>query len=134
MIIVAGTNDLSKAVYEKESIDEYEVVGSLMNLARTARKQGAKTVHVSSIITRRGHRYSELIKKVNDLLYMACIAEDFVFMDQADITMAHVSKDGIHLNSHGTSILLYNIMSVFNSFDGDSIDFKHDYDYAMSLC
>ena len=75
-----------------------------------------------------------LIKKVNDLLYMACIAEDFVFMDQADITMAHISKDGIHLNSYGTSILLYNIMSVFNSFDGDSIDFKHDYDYAMSLC
>ena len=134
VIIVAGTNDLSKAVYEKDSIDEYEVVGSLMNIARTAREQGAKTVHVSSIITRRGHRYSELIKKVNDLLYMACIAEDFVFMDQADITMAHVSTDGIHLNSHGTSILLYNIMSVFNSFDGDSIDFKHDYDYAMSLC
>ena len=54
-------------------------------------------------------------------------------MDQADITMAHISADGIHLNSHGTSILLYNISSVFNTFDGNSIDFIKDYEYAKSL-
>ena len=82
---------------------------------------------------RRGHRYAEAIKKVNDLLYMVCVAEGFVYLDLADITMAHVSADGIHLNSHGTTILLYNILSVFNTFDSELIDFKEDYKYAMSL-
>ena len=73
------------------------------------------------------------MKKLNELLYMACVAEDFVFMDQADITMAHISSDGIHLNSYGTAILFYNILSVFDTFDRNFIDFRNDYEYAMSL-
>ena len=88
---------------------------------------------MSRIIVRRGLRYSEIVQKVNDLLYMACVAEQFTFLDQADITMAHISSDGVHLNSHGTVILFYNILSVFDSFDGAFIDFKNDYAYAMSI-
>ena len=133
VIIVAGTNDLTRAVYDKGTIDEYEVVQSLMKIGRAAREHGAKKIYVSSIMTRRGYRYCEGIKKVNDLLYMACVAEDFLFMDHADITMAHISADGIHLNAHGTAILFYNILSVFDSFDGDLIDFKKDYEHAMSM-
>ena len=64
---------------------------------------------------------------------MACVAEDFVFIDQADITMAHISSDGVHLNSHGTVILLHNILSVFDTFDRNFIDFKRDYEYALSI-
>ena len=133
VIIVAGTNDITRASYDKDCIDEFEVVENLMKIARTAHDHGAKKIHVSSIMVRRGHRYSEAIKKINDLLFMVCVAENFEFMDQADITMAHISADGIHLNSHGTSILLYNISSVFNTFDGNSIDFIKDYEYAKSL-
>ena len=133
VIIVAGTNDITRASYDKDCIDEFEVVGNLMKIARIAQEHGAKKIHVSSIMVRRGYRYSEAVKKINDLLYMACVAENFVFMDQADITMAHISSDGIHLNSHGTAILLYNILSVFNTFDGNFIDFRKDYEYAMSL-
>ena len=133
VIIVAGTNDLTRAIYDKGTIDEFEVVQSLMKIERVAREHGAKKIYVSSIMTRRGYRFCEGIKKVNDLLYMACIAEDFLFMDQAAITMAHVSADGIHLNSHGSAILFYNILSVFDTFDGDFIDFKKDYEHAMSM-
>ena len=79
-IIVAGTNDLTRDVYEKESIDEFAVVENLMKIARTARNQGAKKIHVSSVMVRRGHRYREIVQKVNELLYMACVAEEFVFM------------------------------------------------------
>ena len=104
-----------------------------MKTARMARDHGAKKIHVSSIMVRRGFRNCEIVKKINDLLYMACIAEEFLFIDQADITMAHISSDGVHLNSHGTAILLYNILSVFDTFDGNFIDFRKDYDYAMSL-
>ena len=98
VIIVAGTNDLTRDAYEKEEMDEYAVVENLMKIGRTAREQGARTVHISSIMVRRGYRYAEIVQKVNDLLYMACVAEKFVYMDQANITMAHISSDGVHLN------------------------------------
>ena len=133
VIIVAGTNDLSRYVYQKEDVDEYKVVESILKIGRTAREHGTKKICISSIIVRRGYRFREIIKKVNDLLYMACVAEDFRFIDQDDITIAHVSSDGIHLNSNGTCILLFNILSVFSKFDHNPMNFKDDYQYAISI-
>ena len=133
VIIVAGTNDLARASYEKEEIDEFEVVESILKIGRAAREHGAKKICISSIMVRRGHRYREVVKKVNDLLYMTCVAEEFNFIDQDDITLAHISQDGVHLNANGTIILLYNILSVFSTFDRNLIDFMKDYQYAKSL-
>ena len=83
-----------------------------MKIGRKARDHGAKKICISSIMVRRGYRYRNIVKKVNDLLYMVCIAEDFIYMDQADITMAHVSSsDGVHLNANGTAILLFNMIT-----------------------
>ena len=76
---------------------------------------------------------SEIVRRVNDLLHMACTAEDFAYMNQDDIKLAHISSDGVHLNSHGSAIIMFNVFSVFNSFDSNFIDFKEDYDYAISL-
>ena len=38
-------------------------------------------------------------------------------MDQSDITSAHICMDGVHLNFYGQTILKYNILSVFNTFN-----------------
>ena len=134
VVIVAGTNDLTRDMFEKECVDEFAVVESLMKIGRTAREYGAKMIHISSIMVRRGNRYRGVVEKVNDLLYMACVAENFLYMDQADITMAHISSsDGVHLNSHGTTILLFNILSTFDTFDASFMDFKIDYEYPMSI-
>ena len=62
---------------------------------------------------------------------MACDAESFLFMDQVDITMAHIDSDGIHPNSYGTTILKFNFLSVFRTFDPNSMDFRNDYDNAL---
>ena len=132
VIIVAGTNDITKDMYENRA-DEYAVVENLMKIGRAARNHGAKNIHVSSIMVRKGYRYGDIVRKVNELLYMACVAEDFLFIDQADITMAHISSDGIHLNSHGSAILLFNILSQFDAFDRNFIDFNDDYEYAISI-
>ena len=104
-----------------------------MRIGRAAQENGAKKIFISSVMTRRGYRYQEVVKKVNEVLYMACVAENFSFMDQADITMSHISSDGIHLNTHGTVILLFNILSVFSNFDSKLIDFNKDYEHAKSL-
>ena len=134
VIVVAGTNDMARDVYESDSVDEYAIVESLMRIGRKARESGAKKISISSVMVRRGYRFREIVEKTNELLYMACIAEDFMFIDQADITMAHLSSDGVHLNAHGTAILFYNILSVFESFDSNFIDFLEEYRYAMSIC
>ena len=133
VIVIAGTNDLTRSMYDKGTVDEYEVVESILKIGRAARDHGAKKIHISGIMTRRGYKYGEIVRRVNNILYMACMVEDFVFMSQDDIKPAHISKDGIHLNLHGTVILMLNVFSVFNTFNINLIDFKEDYDYAISL-
>ena len=46
----------------------------------------------------------------------------------------YLSSDGVHLNSNGTFILLFNILSVFSKFDRNLMDFKDEYQNAISMC
>ena len=80
-----------------------------------------------------GLAYGEIVNRVNNLLHMACLADNFFYMNQDDIKLVHISANGVHLNSHGSAILMFNVFSVFNSFNSNFIDFKEDYKYAMSL-
>ena len=120
-------------MYDTGVVDEYAVVDRILKIGRAARDHGAKTIHISGIMFRRGYKYGEIVSRVNKLLYMACLVEDFAYISHDDIKAAHISSDGIHLNSHGSAILMFNVFSVFSSFNGNFIDFKEDYDYAMSL-
>ena len=131
VVIVAGTNDITQAFYQKGCVDEFEIVDGIMKIGGAAREQGVERIHVSSIIVRRGNQYRDVITKVNDLLYMTCLAENFIFMDQNDISLLHISSDGLHLNYHGTTVLKMNILSVFSSFDFNLINFRNDYEKAM---
>ena len=134
VVVIAGTNDLTRAKYDKGKIDEYEVVDSILKIGRAAREQGAEKIYLSSILIRRGYEYREAARKVNDLLYMACLAEDFMYLDHSDIAMEHISTDGIHPNPLGSAILKYNILSVFDTFNSELMDFKEDYERACSRC
>ena len=131
VIVIAGTNDLSRAFYEKGVIDEYEVVDNILEVARSARNHGVGNVYVSSILARRGYEYREIVPKVNNLLYMACLAEQFKFMDQGEITLAHLDNDGLHPNFYGSTILKRNILSVFRTFSGGSMNFRKELEQAL---
>ena len=128
VVIVAGTNDLSQAFYQNGAIDEYEVVDRILKIARAAREKGVKRIHISGVMVRKGNQYRDAIVKVNDLLYMACIAENFCFMDQKDISMSHISSDGLHLNAFGANVLKRNILSVFQTNDFDMMNFRYGYE------
>ena len=104
---------------------------NILEIARAARESGAKKVFVSSILPRRGHQYRVAIAAVNDLLFMACLAEEFVFMDHHHITLAHISPDGVHPNYFGSNILKFNILSTFRTFDSYSYDFMEDYQKSL---
>ena len=131
VVVVAGTNDLARALHQNSKVDEYAVVNDILEIARAARQCGAKKVFVSSILPRRGHQYRAAVAEVNDLLFMACLAEEFIFMDHPHITLAHISPDGVHPNHYGTSILKFNILSTFRTFDRYSFDFMEDYQKSL---
>jgi lysophospholipase L1-like esterase len=131
VIIVAGTNDISRDVDRGRTVNEYEVVENLMKIARKAREVGAETVHVSAIIVRHGYQYKNPVKRVNNLLEATCVSEGFLFMDQSEISSSHIAKDGVHLNFYGITLLKMNILSCFHTFNPYLTDFEYDYDRAL---
>lgn len=131
VIIVAGTNDISRDVYLGRTVNEYEVVENLMKTARTARDMGAEVVHISAILVRHGYQYKNPIARVNSLLEATCTIEGFLFMSQSDISSSHISMDGVHLNFYGQTLLKMNILSCFHTFNPYFIDFEHDYDRSL---
>ena len=107
------------------------MVDGILEIARAARNHGAKKIFVSSILVRRGYQYRDIVPRVNDLLYMACLAEDFVYMDQDDITLGHLDSDGLHPNFYGSTILKHNILSVFRTFNREHMNFRGDLEKAL---
>ena len=131
VVVIAGTNDMSKAVYTGETIDEYKIVENVRKIGVAARDCGAKRIHISSVLVRRGHEYRNAIVRINNLLRTMCNEERFIFMDQSDITSAHISGDGIHPNFNGSTILKHNILSVFSTFNPYVCDFGAEYERAL---
>ena len=117
VVIIAGTNSLSRSINQDGAVDEYQVVDEILQIARSARSHGVKKIHVSGILVRRGYQYRDIIPKVNDLLYMACLAEDFVYIDQDDITLAHLDADGLRPNFYESTILKFEILSLFRTYE-----------------
>ena len=130
VVVIAGTNSLTRSIHQNGVVDEYEVVDGILEIARAARSYGAKKVYVSSILVRRGNEYRRIVAKVNDLLYMACLAEHFVYMDQREITLAHLESDGLHPNYHGSAILKRNILSVFDTSSSDYMNVRKQPDHV----
>ena len=131
VVIIAGTNSLSRSIHQKGFVDEYEIVEEILDIARAARAENVEKIHVSSILVRRGYPYRDVVSKVNDLLYMCCLVEDFKFMDQSNITMAHIDTDGLHPNYYGSTILKFNILKTFRTFDPNCMTFRSDYENAL---
>ena len=131
VIVIAGTNDLSRDVYAGNTLTEYDIVERILSIARSARSTGAKKIYVSGILVRHGFHYRNIVIRVNRLLEERCREEQFIYMDQSNITSNHISKDGIHPNFYGQTILKRNILECFNTFNPYLSDFDHDYERSL---
>ena len=119
-------------LYGHGSVNEYEVVRSVLDIGRYARESGAKKIFISDILVRWGRKYDNIIIRVNNLLRRMCLEENFMYIDQSDITLDHISFDGIHPNFYGRNVLKMNIMLCFNSFNPYFTDFGYDYERSIS--
>jgi hypothetical protein len=132
VVVISGTNDLTRAMYDGGGhVNEYEIAENILKIGRTARENGATKIFISGILPRWGHQFRNGIMRLNNLLQSRCSEEGFLYMDLSDITAAHISGDGVHLNYHGSTILKMNILLLFNYFNPYLWSFGEEYENAM---
>ena len=97
-----------------------------------ARHYGAERIFISSILERRGYKYTKVINRLNDQLYMACIANGYIYIDNCEILLKyHNGKDGIHPNDKGLCILKMNLLKTMLSFNPYTCDFLDEYENCL---
>ena len=107
MILVGGTNDLSRRDGRRQLSDE-EIANNLLATGEMARELGVTNVFISSIIWRRGAYYEQRRRDINTILEEGCRQRGFIFINNNNIFFNHT--DGLHLNEEGTSILKSNFI------------------------
>ena len=132
VIIFAGSNDISRA-YRDKTLNEYEVVNNILQIAKNAADAGVKKIFVSSILERWGHHFKNIILRVNQILEDRCRVEGYFFLDHSDVTTKHLCRDGLHTNNYGHVILKMNVLRCFNTFNPFICDFENFYEKALFL-
>ena len=69
VIIIAGTNDISRGHWEN-NINEAKIVDDILSIARKAKFYGAERIFIASLLERRGFHYRNAIASINEKLYI----------------------------------------------------------------
>ena len=106
-VIVGGGNDLSDGCAN--------VVESIIEAGNICRGYGVDNIFISSILPRSSSYYQAKRKKCNDELKIRCTENGFTFIDNSNMVLYdHVSRDGVHLNRSGSSLVCRNILKCLN--------------------
>ncbi len=111
VVVLGGGNDLST------SKTPDDIAETLVNIGTDCVNTGvpANKVHISSVLPRDCVFLQAKRKKINDLLRSKCEARNFIFIENDNIILSrHIRRDGVHLNSTGTTKLANNFLSVLN--------------------
>ena len=106
-VIVGGGNDLP------ENTPVLQVANELMEAGITCKRHGASKIVISSVLPRSMHESKRA--ELNRLLYDLCVIHNFVFMDNWNMSLKHISPDGVHLNKSGDQQLLFNLLWYLNA-------------------
>ena len=109
-----GVNDLlQKTISKSDSVENL-----IENIRKTAVKcmsHGVSKVFVSAIV--RNKRIPEsLLEEVNEKISFVCKNNNFIFLDNSNISNIHLFDDGLHLVESGRCILANNVMDRTNNF------------------
>ena len=107
-----GCNDVNK----KNSTSEKNA-NEIANMAVPCRDFGVNDVFISAIICRRGNFLNGKLKRLNLLLKQICEENGYFFVDNSNIEIRDLWKDGIHLLESDKTKLAENfIYFLSNSF------------------
>ena len=107
VIICAGTNNITK---KKQPIND--IAKEIINIAKSCRKGGVKSVLISSLTCR--PYFQKDIEEINKILNYYASIYNYVFIDNTCISKEHLWKEGLHLNKEGISLLANNYLTFLN--------------------
>ena len=113
-IIHIGSNDITNSNYT--TINPEIIAQKVINVGTICKNNGVNDVVISSILVKRNIRVTKIIRQVNDHLKDLCIANNYHYIDNDNISYDHLWKDGIHLKDDGTRILAGNFTNYLNQF------------------
>ena len=114
VVIHIGSNDVSFGNLRSETAVK-NVAENIIKIALLCKEYGVSEVVVSSILPKRNIKLSNLIRKVNDILYYLCKINNVYFLSNGNICRNFICDDGAHLNQKGTHILASNLITFINS-------------------
>ena len=109
VIIHVGINDLLNDVAINDLISNTEKIG------RTCVEKGVKDVIVSGIVYSRRLK-KEMIDEANKRLEELCLQNEFLFLQNNNIKVEDLCKDGLHLDKNGKIIFFDNICNFLDYF------------------
>ena len=107
-VIIAGGNDLP------EESQPAKIANDLIEAGITCKNHGASKVIIASVLPRSDFHCQIKRVQVNRILRDLCSMHGFKFMDNGNMSLSHVSHDGVHLNSSGSEQLLLNLLWCLN--------------------
>jgi hypothetical protein len=116
VLIHTGTNDLNEKLIHVTRPDE--LARCIIDIGKTCKGFGVKKVGISSILPRNDKNVQRMIKETNKLLRDMCDFNEFIFIDNSNISVNLLSPDNIHLSDVGSRILEENFIGFLkNVFD-----------------
>ena len=104
-IIHVGTNSLNIE-------NPTEIVNDILNIVEICRSYGVNDIYVSGITYR--ENFQELVSGTNNLLRKKQLLNHFSFIENDNISAAHIWRDKLHLNENGTIVLANNFIQRVN--------------------
>ena len=105
-----GCNDVNN----KSSAPE-KIANEIADMAILCRDYGVNDVFISAMICRRSKFLNGKVKPVNFLLKQICEENGYFFIDNSNIEIRDLWKDGIHLLESGKTKAAENFMYFLNN-------------------
>jgi thiamine monophosphate synthase len=95
-----------------------EIAESIADLVTNIRTESPDTkVGISSLLVRNDTNLVAKVNEVNDILRGLCNQSKIPFLDNSNITFAHLNLRGLHLNKVGSVTLQSNFKDFANKFN-----------------
>ena len=106
-----GVNELlQKALGKSDKVEN--LIENIRKAAVKCMSQGVSKVFVSVIV----QNPESLLEEVNEKISFMCKNNNFIFVDNSNISSIHPFDDGLHLVESGRCILANNVIDRINNF------------------
>ena len=115
IIIHGGTNDILGR--NATSYSEDQIASTLIEIGVKARNENVKDIFISSVLPTKNKLANEKALQINNFLKSYCVAYNFVYIDNSNITqddLKEEERDLVHLSPTGREALMKNFSHYFN--------------------